>query len=268
MTRSLAPRAGLLYEKAMIAFRLCLLSGFLAASGMAEAATPALNDAAARARYEKCLRTANLDPTQALNTALEWSRNKGGAPAEHCAAAALVELKRYPEAATRLDQLGRAPDMGNLRPQIFDQAGNAWMLAGDADKAVASFSAALTLSANDADLYADLARAQAMKKSWSEAEADLNQALSLQPRRPDLLVLRASARDAEGKLKDARQDVDQALALKPLLPDGLVERGEISRHAGDIAGAKRDFESAVKTGGNSEAAETARQALEEMDASK
>ena len=77
---------------------------------------------------------------------------------------ALVELKRYPEAAARLDALGRAPDMGNLRASVFDQAGNAWMLAGDAAQAVASFSAALALSANDADLYADLARAQAMQK--------------------------------------------------------------------------------------------------------
>ena len=268
MTRSLAPRAGLLYEKAMIAFRLCLLSGLLALSGMARAATSPLDDAAARTRYEKCLATANLDPAQALNSATEWSRAKGGAPALHCAAVALVELKRYPEAATRLDQLGRAPDMGNLRPQIFDQAGNAWMLAGDADKAVTSFSAALTLSANDADLYADLARAQAMKKSWGEAEADLNQALSLQPRRPDLLVLRASARDAQGKLNDARQDVDRALTLKPSLPDAVVERGEIARHAGDVAGARRDFESVAKTGGNSEATETARLALEELDANK
>ena len=73
------------------------------------------------------------------------------------------------------------------------------MLAGDADRAVASFSNALTLSANDADLYADLARAQAMKKSWGEAEADLNEALALQPRRADLLVLRASARTRKAK---------------------------------------------------------------------
>ena len=106
---------------------------------------------------------------------------------------ALVELKRYPEAAARLDALGRAPGMGDLRATVFDQAGNAWMLAGNAAQAVASFSAALALSANDADLYADLARAQAMQKDWREVESDLNAALALQPKRADLLVLRASA---------------------------------------------------------------------------
>jgi len=248
----------------MIIHRLCLLSGL----AYAALAAPAFSAESAGQRYASCLRTANLDPGRGLALATEWSKAKGGAPAEHCAAVSLVELKRYPEAATRLDTLGRAPDMGNLRPEIFDQAGNAWMMAGDADRAVASFSNALTLSANDADLYADLARAQAMKKSWSEAEGDLNEALRLQPRRTDLLVLRASARDAEGKMKEARQDVDQALSLKPLAPEALVERGEIFKHAGDLPAAKRDFENVLKVQKNGEAAETARQELDEMDANR
>jgi tetratricopeptide (TPR) repeat protein len=247
----------------MIIYRLCLLSGFaLLLSG-----APVLAAQSASARYQDCLRVANLDPTKALAMAQDWAKNKGGGPANHCAAVALVELKRYPEAATRLDMLGHAPDMGPLRAQIFDQAGNAWMLAGDADRAVGSFSNALTLSANDADLYTDLARAQAMKKSWGEVEGDLNEALRIQPRRPDLLVLRASARDAEGKLKEARQDVDHALTLKPFMPDALVERGEIAKHAGDAAAAKRDFESVLKVQANGESAATARQELEELNSS-
>jgi tetratricopeptide (TPR) repeat protein len=251
----------------MIIHRLCLLSGLAFVALAAPALTPPVLAAeSAGQRYAGCLRTANLDPGRALTLATEWSKAKGGAPAEHCAAVSLVELKRYPEAATRLDALGRAPDMGNLRPEIFDQAGNAWMMAGDADRAVASFSNALTLSANDADLYADLARAQAMKKSWNEAEGDLNEALRLQPRRTDLLVLRASARDAEGKMKEARQDVDQALSLKPFAPEALAERGEIFKHAGDLPAAKRDFESVLKVQKNGEAAETARQELDELDA--
>ncbi|HKD48136.1 MAG TPA: tetratricopeptide repeat protein [Rhizomicrobium sp.] len=246
----------------MFASRLCLLSGLV----FAALSTPVRAAETAGARYADCLHTAGLDPARALSMATEWSKNKGGAPAEHCAAVALVELKRYPEAAARLDRLGRAPDMGKFRPDVFAQAGNAWMMAGDADRAVASFSAALALSANDADLYADLARAQAMRKSWAEAEADLNEALSLQPRRPDFLVLRASARDAQGKLKEARQDVDQALTLKPLAPEALVERGQIAKHAGDVAAARRDFQNVLKVQSSGEAAETARQELNELDA--
>lgn len=251
----------------MITHRLCLLSGLALMAGPA-LCSPAWAAESASQRYQGCMRMAGLDPSRALATATEWIKTKGGAPAEHCAAVSMVELKRYPEAATRLDALGRAPDMGNLRPEIFDQAGNAWMMAGDADKAVASFSNALTLSANDADLYADLARAQAMRKDWSEVDADLNEALKLQPRRADLLVLRASARDAEGKLKEARQDVDHALALKPSAPEALVERGEIFKHAGDIDAAKRDFQTVLKVQKNGESADTARVELEELDTGK
>ena len=219
-------------------------------------------------RYQNCLNLANLNPVAALGVATEWSKNKGGAPAQHCLAMAQIELKRFPEAAARLDALGRSPDMGSLRASIFDQAGNAWMLAGESGKAVASFSAALTLSANDADLYADLARAQAMRKAWSEAESDLNAALAIQPGRADLLILRASALAAEGKLKPARDDADAALKIRPNSAEALVQRGDIARAAGDAAGARRDFEAALKIVNGGETADAAREGLAALNETK
>ena len=69
-------------------------------------AASTLDNIATRQRYEQCLSLANLNPTEALKSAAEWSKAKGGAPAEHCLAMALTELKRYPEAAARLDALG------------------------------------------------------------------------------------------------------------------------------------------------------------------
>jgi tetratricopeptide (TPR) repeat protein len=228
-------------------------------------AASVLENVGVKQRYEKCLSLANLNPTEALRTATEWSRAKGGAPAGHCLAMALTELKRYPEAAARLDALGRAPDMGNLRASVFDQAGNAWMLAGEAARATASFSAALALSANDADLYADLARAQAMQKDWRAVEADLSAALELQPRRVDFLILRASALEAQGKLKDARDDVDAALKLKPNSAEALVQRGDIARTAGDAGSARRDFQAALKIAGWGETADAARNGLALLD---
>jgi tetratricopeptide (TPR) repeat protein len=231
--------------------------GLLASAAHAESV---LERADAKLRYENCLKLADHDPSAALDMAAKWS--KGGAPAEHCTAMALVSLKRFPEAAARLDKLGRAPDLGSLRPTVFDQAGNAWMLAGEAKRAAASFSAALALSASDPDLYADLARAQAMLKQWDEVESDLNAALALAPRRADLLVLRASAREAQGKLLQAREDANTALRLNPKSAEALIQRGDIARDAGDLAAARRDFEAAVKLGG--ETAEAARQALSDL----
>ena len=171
----------------------------------------------ASAHYRSCLSASNLNPTTALAEAETWTKSGGGVPAQHCAALALVNLKRYGEAATRLDHIAAdrgVPDM-SFRAALYDQAGNAWLLAGDGARAVQSFSAALALSARDPDLFADLARAQAMRHDWHEVDLDLNAALQLSPRRADLLVLRASARRALQHFAEANADVELALKLKP-----------------------------------------------------
>jgi tetratricopeptide (TPR) repeat protein len=219
----------------------------------------------AKLRYDECLGQASRNPGAALAMANAWIAQQGGAPAEHCAAVALTGLKRYPEAAAKLDALGRAPDVGALRPSLLDQAGNAWLLAGDANRAIVSFQGALALAANDADFYADLARAQALKKDWPGAISDLNAALAITPWRGDLLVLRAAARHAQGDLNAARVDVNKALAIKADDPEGLLERGSIARDAGDLAAARGDLEKVVKLGAGSPTGERAWQLLTAMD---
>jgi tetratricopeptide (TPR) repeat protein len=201
--------------------------------------------------YQSCLAASSARPEEALKDAESWAKQGGGIAAQHCAALSLVSLKHYGEAAGRLDKLAAEhgiPDAA-FRSALFDQAGNAWLLAGDGAKAVQSFSAALTLSGDDPDLFADLARAQAMRKNWHEVDLDLNAALHLTPRRADLLVLRASARRALGRYNDARLDLEAALKLKPGDGEALVERGLLRRQVGDLGGARRDFEAAAGKGG-------------------
>jgi tetratricopeptide (TPR) repeat protein len=229
-------------------------------------AAPQIQRAADKLRYDSCLSLANRDPAAALGAAGKWAADKGGGPAQHCAAVALTGLKRYAEAADKLDGLGNAPGMGALRPTLFDQAGNAWMLNGDIDKAVASFQAGLALTASDPDLYGDLARAQAMQSNWTEVESDLNAALALAPRRADLLVLRASARHARHRITEARADLQQALALEPGNAEALVERGGIERDAGDVAHARADFQAALAARPAPETADAARRNLAALDA--
>src|ERR1700761_5677962 len=60
--------------------------------------------------YRSCLATSNTNPAAALTDAEAWAKSGGGVPAQHCAALALVNLKRYPEAGMRLDHL--AADRG------------------------------------------------------------------------------------------------------------------------------------------------------------
>jgi tetratricopeptide (TPR) repeat protein len=216
------------------------------------------------AHYNTCLAASSTDPASALTNAEAWEKSGGGVPADHCAALALVNLKRYPEAASRLDQIAAERGVPNIsfRVALYDQAGNAWLLAGNGAHAVQSFSAALALSAGDADLFADLARAQAMRHDWHEVDLDLNAALHLAPRRADLLVLRASARRALQRYQEANADIETALKLKPRDGDALLERGLLRKQLGDLGGARRDFQAALK----STSGETAAQAKENLDA--
>jgi tetratricopeptide (TPR) repeat protein len=220
-------------------------------------------DAGDAGHYRSCLAAATSNPSAALDDAVRWGAAGGGLPAQHCAALALVGQGRYREAATRLDALARAKEVPDtrFRATLFDQAGNAWMLAGDGARAIASLSSALALTGGDADTFADLARAHAMRKEWREVDLDMNAALQLEPSRADLLVLRASARRALGRLKDAWADIEQALKLRPNDGDALVERGLLRKQIGDIGGAKRDFQAAIKASPSGATAAAARDNL-------
>ncbi len=219
------------------------------------------------AHYRQCLNTSSDNPAAALADAEAWIKAGGGVPAQHCAALALVGLKRYAEAGSRLDRTAadKAVPSSAFRAALFDQAGNAWLLAGDGAHAVQSLSAALTLSAGDADLFADLARAQAMIRNWHEVDLDLNAALQIAPRRADLLVLRASARRALKRYDDSRNDIEAALKIKPGDANALVERGLLRRQLGDLGGAKKDFQAVLRAAPASTAAAQAKENLDALN---
>jgi tetratricopeptide (TPR) repeat protein len=183
---------------------------------------------------------------------------------------ALVGLRRFAEAGTKLDALGGSSVTGDadMRTAILDQAGNAWLLAGQPDRAIASFGVALAIDPLDADLLADRARAQAFKKNWAKAESDLTAALMVNPDRADLYVLRGSARHGMGRRADARADFEQALRLQPNNADALVERGTAKLEDGDVAGARADWQRVLSTAPGTAAAESARQHLEDSTPAK
>jgi tetratricopeptide (TPR) repeat protein len=224
--------------------------------------------AASADSYDACLAKAQSDPAAALAQASAWSRRGGGAAADHCAALALVGLRRYAEAAGRLDALARSPFAADpsRKTALFDQAGNAWLLADRADSAIASFTAALGADPFDADLLADRARALALKADWPKAESDLSAALLVSPDRADLYLLRGSARHAMGRKAEARADLDHALRLQPGNADALLERGGMKIEAGDVAGARADWQAAISAAPASSAAAAARQRLSEIAA--
>lgn len=217
-------------------------------------------------RYSRCLALAQQDPQQAYDAAKLW-RSGGGTAAAHCLAVSLVRLRRYSEAALALDALARDPaiDSAAHRAEIFDQAGNAWLLAHRPDAAELSLSQALNLAPGDPDMLTDRARAKGMRKDWTGADADLTAALARVPGRPDLLVLRASARRAEGRTKDAGADIEAALRLHPDYDEALLERGAMKLDAGDKAGARTDWQKILAITPRGEAAAAARKNLGALD---
>lgn len=245
-----------------------LFLGLLAtfASGAARAqgdALPGLSPMAQN-RYQQCVELTRTNAQGAYNQALAWHSGGGGVAAEHCGALALVQLKRYDEAAPRLDALARQAGLtGALRAQIYDQAGNAWLLAEQGGKAESSFTSALAYAPRDVDVLADRARARATRKDWLGAEADLSAALAVDANRSDLLVLRASARHAAGKKLPARADIDRALDIFPNYGDALVERGAMKFEDGDVKGAEADWNEVIKLSPRSRAAALAGEYLSE-----
>jgi tetratricopeptide (TPR) repeat protein len=215
-----------------------------------------------RDRYDRCLELAKRDAQTALAAATAWQGNGGDGGAGHCAAMALIALKRYSEAAARLDRLGHENVGGaSERAALFDQAGNAWLLAHRGGEATAAFSSALALAPHDPDLLTDRARAAAMLGDWKAADIDLSAALAQDANRADLLVLRASARQALGRKAETRADLESALRIVPGYPEALVERGTLKLEAGDIKGARADWQAAVSRAPGSAAAAAAQQRL-------
>jgi tetratricopeptide (TPR) repeat protein len=236
-----------------------------AAALVALALAPAAAAAAApvpiepSAHYQFCLKEAHSAPKEALAGAEDWRHAGGGFPAEHCAAVALFELKRYAEAARKFEALAGQMMAQNpaLRAGALDQAGQAWLLDGRPEAAAAAFRGALKLVPDDADFLIDRARADAAAARWQDAVAALDEALKHDPKRADALVFRASAYRELGALVRARADADRALALAPDNVAAHLERGNIRRLAGDAAGARADWRAVEQLGPGTQAAAAA-----------
>jgi tetratricopeptide (TPR) repeat protein len=210
-------------------------------------------------RYDRCLQLAHTDPQKAFDDADSWHNLGGGFPAQHCAAVALVGLKKYAQAATQLEALANAMMQAGpeMRGDALEQAGQAWLLAGKPAEAKIAFDGALGFRPKDPELMIDRAEAFALAGNFFDAIDDLNAVLDRSPNRVDALVYRASAYRQLGSLDLAADDLERALRLDPNSTDGLLERGNLRRLKNDIAGAKTDWQQVMKLGPGTPAAASA-----------
>lgn len=247
-----------------------LLLGLLLGPAPALAANPSELDSPSLAganRYERCLSLVKRNDKVAAEAAATWHQAGGGAAALHCEALALFAERDYKGAAERLDQaaISLSGNNRNASAALYDQAGNAWLLAGNPERAEQSLSAALALASADEDLLFDRARAHAARSDWRSADADLTLLLRRDPDRADALVLRASARHAQGRNAEAGADIARALAIYQDYPEALVERGNLKFESGDQAGARADWQRAAQVAPDTDAGAAARAHLSELE---
>ncbi len=239
-----------------------------AVSPAAAAAASALDDPtlAGKNRYDRCLELVKHDAARASTEAGAWASAGGGSAALHCEALALVELKRFPEAAQRLEDAASNRALPPLRAELLDQAGNAWLLAGNPANAETALTSALALDPKNEDILSDRARERGLARNWTGALSDLTAVLAIDPDRADVYVLRASALHAQGKRNEARADIAHALDIYPDYPEALVERGAMRLESGDRAGARADWQTAAREAPGSDAGATARTRLAQLAA--
>jgi tetratricopeptide (TPR) repeat protein len=252
-------------------FYLLLVLLFAAAAAAEPAGSPRRpaaprNADADAATYDRCLKLAKQNPVAAQSLAQSWHERGGAHPADHCAAVALFGLKRYKEAATQLEALAMAMATApaGLRADVYDQAGQAWLLAGDPVRAYVAAGQAVGLQPNDLELLLDRAEAAASAGYYDKALADLDHVLRIDPSRSEALIYRASANRALHRLDVALADVEKALAQSPRSVPGLLERGNIRGLNGDLEGARTDWERVGQLAPGSQADMAARANIERL----
>ena len=248
-----------------------LCATFAALMLMSTGAQAAPRDAQAdAATYEQCTKLAKQNPAAAEKLAQTWHERGGAHPADHCAALALIGLKQYKEAATRLEALAQAMTTAPiaLRAEVLDQAAQAWGLAGDPARAYAAAEAAVALLPNDPELLIDRAEAAATAGYFDKAVADLDHVRKGDPNRVDALIYRASAYRSLDRLDPALADIEKALALAPNSAPALLERGNIRRLQGDSDAARRDWEQVGQSAPGSQADVAARANIDRLEGGK
>ncbi len=232
--------------------------------------------------YRSCVSLVARNAVQAFEAAQEWRDYGGGSASRHCLALALVARGMYGRAAELLEEVASAQQPlaekgkaawtldAELRTDLLVQAGNAWLIAGKAGKAYATFNAALAepslSNAVRGELLIDRSRALAGTSDYRTAVADLDRASELLGERADILTYRANVRRAAGALGDAKDNIERALQLAPDSPDALLERGTLRRAVDDFAGAKADWIRVGQVAPGSSAAAVAAANLAALDA--
>lgn len=217
--------------------------------------------------YEHCLDMLGSDPEGAANFAEAWIATGGRDGAQHCQGLAQIALGDPETGADTLEGLAQASHAPPLaRAEIYGQAAQAWLMAGQPDRAYAASTLAVALNPDDADLLLARAVAEARLQRFAEAKEDENRVLDLDPHRVDALVFRAAAERHLNHLDQAEADIGSALAEDPDNAEALLERGILRQRDGNRDGARADWQQAAALATDTATADLAQQDLALLDA--
>lgn len=217
-------------------------------------------------QYKHCIALARQKPDEGWEEALAWTSLGGGDPARHCGAIALIGMRQFAEGAQRLEDLAAGSHRdAKLRAGMLAQAGQAWLLADNPERANAAQTAALKLVPGAPDLLVDRSQSLAAAKNYRDALADLDQALKASPDRVDALTFRATAKRYLDDRKGAMDDIGHALKVDPQYQDAWLEQGILKRLADDSDGARQSWLKVLDIAPNSSAADMARRNIELLD---
>ena len=217
--------------------------------------------------YADCMSLARSDPAKALGVAARWERDGGDEGARHCRAVALLNTGSYADAAQQLESLAATtnrPDK-RLKAELYVQAGQAWLIAGETARALSAQTRALDLLGPETELLLDRAITLASAGEYWKAIDDLNDVIDQESVHAGALVLRATAWRKLNNLDLARDDIDRAIVISPDSVDALLERGNIRSLQGDTTGAAADWEAVIATRPKSPAADAARENLAKIE---
>ncbi|TDQ85466.1 tetratricopeptide repeat protein [Dongia mobilis] len=249
---------------------LSLLAALLVAASLPAQSLPAraeMSEAEHRQHYDACMVLVNQDPAAALESAIEWEKQKGGDAARHCQALAMIGLQRYDDAALLLENIAQTlPQVkAPLASETFAQAAYAWRLAGKEQLALHDLNEGLKLAPKNVELLLDRANLYGESGMLFEALDDLNAASDLAPQRPDIYVFRASTYIDLEEPELAADNLDKAFSLAPDLPEALLQRGRLHAALNDKDAARADLMKVLELAPASAAAAEAQRLLEKID---
>jgi tetratricopeptide (TPR) repeat protein len=219
------------------------------------------------ADYQACTAQVKRDAEQAVGRANEWLVKGGGILARQCLGLAYAELGRWAPSATAFETAAREAENAQdpNRADFWVQAGNGWLAAGDAAKALKAFDAALATTSLAGGLrgevHLDRARAEVALGDTAGARRDLDKAVELVPNDPMAWYLSSALALKQKDLKRAQGDIAEALKRAPEDADLLVQAGNVAGVSGETEAAKGLFQKAIAVAPNSDAAKAARAAL-------